>query len=57
MAESHFRIEKNLDAGQATAQVERVAGEGLVSEIVRMLGGEDGDEAAARHARQLLKAA
>jgi DNA repair protein RecN (Recombination protein N) len=57
MAQSHFRIEKNLDGGKATARVEQVAGEGLVAEIVRMLGGDDGDEAADRHARQLLKAA
>jgi DNA repair protein RecN (Recombination protein N) len=57
MAETHFRIEKSVDAGQSTAHVERVDGEGLVAEIVRMLGGEDGDEAADRHARQLLRAA
>jgi DNA repair protein RecN (Recombination protein N) len=57
MAQSHFRIEKNVEGGQATAQVAHVAGEGLVAEIVRMLGGDDGDEAADRHARQLLKAA
>ncbi len=57
MAQSHFRIEKNVDAGQATARVEQVDGEGLVAEIVRMLGGDDGDKAADRHARQLLKAA
>jgi DNA repair protein RecN (Recombination protein N) len=57
VAQSHFRIEKKVDGGQATAQVEQVAGEGLVAEIVRMLGGDDGDEAADRHARQLLKAA
>lgn len=57
MAESHFRIEKSVDGGQARAQVERVDGEGLVAEIVRMLGGDDGDEAADRHARELLRAA
>jgi DNA repair protein RecN (Recombination protein N) len=57
MAQSHFRIEKNVDAGQSTARVEHVDGEGLVAEIVRMLGGDGGDEAADRHARQLLKAA
>jgi DNA repair ATPase RecN len=28
-----------------------------VAEIVRMLGGSDGDKAADRHARELLKAA
>ena len=43
--------------GQATATVERVDGDELVAEIVRMLGGGDGDEAADRHARELLKAA
>jgi DNA repair protein RecN (Recombination protein N) len=57
MAESHFRIEKSVEAGQARARVERVNGEGLVAEIVRMLGGDDGDEAADRHARELLRAA
>jgi DNA repair protein RecN (Recombination protein N) len=57
MAETHFRIEKSVDAGQAKARVERVDGEGLVAEIVRMLGGSDGDEAADQHARQLLRAA
>jgi len=57
MAQSHFRIEKDTDGGQATARVERVDGEGLVAEIVRMLGGGEGDEAADRHARQLLEAA
>ncbi len=57
MAQSHFRIEKSLGGGQATATVERVDGDELVAEIVRMLGGSDGDEAADRHARELLKAA
>ena len=57
MAETHFRIEKSVEGGQARAQVERVDGEGLVAEIVRMLGGNDGDKAADQHARQLLRAA
>jgi DNA repair protein RecN (Recombination protein N) len=57
MAESHFRLEKNVDGGRAIAIVERVDGDELVAEIVRMLGGDDGDEAADRHARQLLRAA
>jgi DNA repair protein RecN (Recombination protein N) len=57
LAETHFRIEKSVDGGQARAEVERVDGDGLVAEIVRMLGGSDGDEAADRHARQLLRAA
>jgi DNA repair protein RecN (Recombination protein N) len=57
LAQTHFRIEKDVDGGQSIATVEQVAGEGLVAEIVRMLGGSDGDQAADRHARQLLKAA
>src|SRR5512132_2628342 len=57
MAQSHFRIEKTVDGGQATASVEQVDGDELVAEIVRMLGGSDGDEAADRHARELLEAA
>ena len=39
------------------ATVERVAGEELLAEIVRMLGAERDDAAASRHARELLKAA
>jgi DNA repair protein RecN (Recombination protein N) len=57
MADSHFRISKSIEGGQAIATVERVDGDELVAEIVRMLGGSDGDAAADRHARELLKAA
>ncbi|HEY7267210.1 MAG TPA: DNA repair protein RecN [Solirubrobacterales bacterium] len=57
MAETHFRIEKSVGRGRSTATVERVDGDELVAEIVRMLGGSDGDDAADRHARELLKAA
>jgi DNA repair protein RecN (Recombination protein N) len=55
-AEAHFRIEKRIERGRATATVERVDGEELVAEIVRMLGGDRGDETASRHARELLVA-
>jgi DNA repair protein RecN (Recombination protein N) len=57
LAQTHFRIEKRVAGGEARATVERVDGDALVSEIVRMLGGDDGDEAADRHARRLLQAA
>ena len=57
MAQSHFRIEKAIDRGRARAAVERVDGDELVAEIVRMLGASDDDEAADRHARELLGAA
>jgi DNA repair protein RecN (Recombination protein N) len=56
-ADAHYRISKSASGGEAVATVERVDGEKLVAEIVRMLGGKDGDEAASRHARELLKAA
>lgn len=57
LADVHFRLEKDVIAGQAVASVERLEGEGVVEEIRRMLGGEDSDEAATQHARELLAAA
>jgi DNA repair protein RecN (Recombination protein N) len=57
LAGAHFRIEKRLAAGEAVAGVERLDGEGVVEEIRRMLGGSGSDEAATRHARELLAAA
>jgi DNA repair protein RecN (Recombination protein N) len=53
----HFRIEKRAGESEARATVELVAGDELVAEIVRMLGGERGDAVASRHAEELLKAA
>jgi DNA repair protein RecN (Recombination protein N) len=57
LAETHFRLEKDVDGERATATVQRLDGEGVVEEIRRMLGGERSDEAATRHARELLAAA
>jgi DNA repair protein RecN (Recombination protein N) len=57
LAEAHFRISKDAAAERAVATVERVDGDELLAEIVRMLGGERGEKAASRHARELLKAA
>jgi DNA repair protein RecN (Recombination protein N) len=57
LASAHFRIQKDIAAATATATVERLDGDGLVEEIRRMLGGEQSDEAATRHARELLAAA
>jgi DNA repair protein RecN (Recombination protein N) len=57
LAQAHFGIEKSLADGATVASVERVEGEELVAEICRMLGAERGDEAASRHARELLAAA
>jgi DNA repair protein RecN (Recombination protein N) len=57
LADAHFRLQKDVAAGQSLATVERLDGEAVVEEIRRMLGGEGGDEAATEHARQLLEAA
>jgi DNA repair protein RecN (Recombination protein N) len=57
LAETHFRLEKDVGGERATATVQRLDGEGVVEEIRRMLGGERSDEAATRHARELLAAA
>jgi DNA repair protein RecN (Recombination protein N) len=57
LATTHFRIAKDAGGARAIAAVERVDGDELVAEIVRMLGGRRDDEIASRHARELLKAA
>jgi DNA repair protein RecN (Recombination protein N) len=55
-ASAHFRIVKEAGRGSSRATVERVDGDELVAEIVRMLGAERDDEVASRHARELLAA-
>ena len=57
LADTHFRLEKDVSGAEASASVEHLEGEGVVAEIRRMLGGERSDEAATEHARELLKAA
>jgi DNA repair protein RecN (Recombination protein N) len=57
LATTHFRLEKDVGGERALATVQRLDGEGVVEEIRRMLGGESADEAADRHARELLAAA
>ena len=57
LADVHFRLEKHAGTDPARATVERLGGEEVVEEIRRMLGGEQSDEAATRHARELLAAA
>jgi DNA repair protein RecN (Recombination protein N) len=57
LADTHFRLEKDLADEQAIATVERLEGEGVVAEIRRMLGGADSDKVATQHARELLAAA
>jgi DNA repair protein RecN (Recombination protein N) len=57
LAPTHFRLEKDTDGGRTAATVQHLDGEAVVEEIRRMLGGERSDEAADRHARELLAAA
>jgi DNA repair protein RecN (Recombination protein N) len=57
LADRHFTIVKDTSADTATTTVTRLERGDVVGELVRMLGAEDGDAAARRHARELLKAA
>jgi len=57
MAATHFRVEKEASGSASVARVEAVSGDEQLAEIVRMLGADSGDEAASRHARELLTAA
>jgi DNA repair protein RecN (Recombination protein N) len=57
LADRHFTIVKDTSGGTASTTVTRLEKSALVGELVRMLGAEDGDAAARRHARELLKAA
>jgi DNA repair protein RecN (Recombination protein N) len=57
MAARHFTIVKDATAVPARTTVSPLAGDEVVGELVRMLGAAEGDRAASRHARQLLRAA
>jgi DNA repair protein RecN (Recombination protein N) len=57
LAGSHFRIEKSAAGKTALTTVEALEGEGVVEELVRMLGADASDGAARRHAEELLAAA
>lgn len=56
-AERHFRIEKDGTAETAITTVTEMRREAVLGELVRMLGADETDRAARRHARELLKAA
>jgi len=57
LAERHFRIEKDPAADPALTTVTRLAERDVVGELARMLGADEADATARRHARQLLRAA
>ena len=57
LAGTHFRVVKDAAGASAIASVDAVSGDEQLAEIVRMLGADRDDEAAAGHARELLLAA
>jgi DNA repair protein RecN (Recombination protein N) len=57
LAARHFSIVKDTSAHPTLATVVELAEPEVVSELVRMLGGKDGDSGARRHARDLRRAA
>ncbi|MDO8210804.1 DNA repair protein RecN [Conexibacter sp. CPCC 206217] len=56
-AQRHFRIEKDGTASTAVTTITDLRRDGVVGELVRMLGADETDRAARKHARELLKAA
>jgi len=56
-ADVHHVVEKQVRDGRTVTTVRRVADEGRVEELSRMLGGEATAEAGLDHARRLLEAA
>jgi len=57
LADRHFRIAKDTTQATARTTVSALPKAEVVGELVRMLGAADGDVAARRHAKELLKAA
>jgi DNA repair protein RecN (Recombination protein N) len=57
LADRHFAIEKDTTKEPAVTVVRRLDDPEVVGELVRMLGGETGDEGARRHAEELRSAA
>lgn len=56
-AQVHLSVVKEGEGELARTTVRRLEGEEIVDEIRRMLGASEGDEAATRHARELVGAA
>jgi DNA repair protein RecN (Recombination protein N) len=55
-ADRHFRIAKDGSGTTAITTVTHLRRDAVVGELVRMLGADEADRAARRHARELLKA-
>ncbi|MEA2428139.1 MAG: repair protein RecN, partial [Thermoleophilaceae bacterium] len=57
LARRHFRIAKSARGQVARTSVEALGDDDLVGELVRMLGADNSDDGARRHAEELLAAA
>jgi DNA repair protein RecN (Recombination protein N) len=57
LAARHFSVVKDTSVDPTLAAVSQLSESEVVTELVRMLGAEDQDEAARKHAEDLLKAA
>ncbi|HEV2062825.1 MAG TPA: DNA repair protein RecN, partial [Solirubrobacteraceae bacterium] len=57
LASRHFSIAKDTSVSPAVTTVTELAERDVVGELVRMLGADDNDLAARRHAQELRKAA
>jgi DNA repair protein RecN (Recombination protein N) len=57
MADRHFRIEKDPRVEPALTTVTQLDAGAVVGELARMLGADEEDRTARRHAKELLKAA
>ncbi len=56
-ATSHIAVEKLVADGRTCVRVKTLDREGRVGELARMLGGDEGSQAAALHAREMLAVA
>ena len=57
MSDKEFLIEKFEKDGKTYTDVRELTDEQKTKEIVRLLGGDDGDEFALKHATELMKQA
>ena len=57
LAERHFTITKQPANGSTVTSVAQISKDGLIDELVRMLGSDSSDSAARAHAVELIKAA
>jgi DNA repair protein RecN (Recombination protein N) len=57
LADRHFRIAKDTATTPARTTVQALQADALVAELARMLGADEDDVTARRHARELLSAA